>query len=173
MRVFRIFALLSASVLCFCSCSDKKSSQASSTAEIPAATLGIGGIAPKEERFGGKNGFDVDLSEMSSTMVYAQVYDMVSAPDSYDGKSVRAKGEFSYFKDDVTGNEYFAVLIKDATACCAQGIEFVLDGKKYPDDYPKEGTEILVSGTFDHYDEDGYTYCRLLGASLEECGLSW
>lgn len=173
MRVLRILALLSASVLCLCSCGGEEPSQTSSEAELPAATLGIGGIAPKEERFAGKDGYDVDLSDMSSTMVYAQVYDMVTSADSYTGKSVRAKGEFSYFKDEATGKEYFAVLIKDATACCAQGIEFVLEGdKKYPDDYPELGKEITVSGTFDHYMDGGYTYCQLLNADIEDVSLS-
>ena len=49
-------------------------------------------------------------------MVYAQVYDMVANPDDYMGKSIRVKGPFSYFKDSQTGNEYFAVLVSDATA---------------------------------------------------------
>ena len=38
--------------------------------------------------------------------------------------TVRAAGPFSYFKNPDTQNEYFAVLIADITACCAQGIEF-------------------------------------------------
>jgi uncharacterized membrane protein YcgQ (UPF0703/DUF1980 family) len=93
---------------------------------------------------------------------------MMTNPDSYKGKSVRAKGTFSYFKDDATGKEYFAVLVQDATACCAQGIEFVLKGDyKYPQDYPEQDTEITVSGRFDCYSEGEYSYIQLLDADMK------
>ncbi len=115
--------------------------------------------------------YDVDLTQLSSGMVYGQVYDMVYNPDDYVGKKIKAKGPFSYFKDDVTGNEYFAVVISDATACCSQGIEFVLDGTHvYPDDYPELGTEITVTGDFTYYTEDMMTYCQLQHAQLS---MSW
>ena len=120
------------------------------------------------------DGYDVDLTELNSQMVYAQVYDMVTNPDNYKGQKIRAKGPFSYFKDEQTGNEYFAVLISDATACCSQGIEFVLDGDhKYPDDYPALNSEITVSGTFNYYKEGVNLYCQLLNAKIEDDKLSW
>lgn len=72
-----------------------------------------------------------------------------------------------HFYDKPTGNYYFACIIQDATACCAQGIEFVLtDDYIYPDDYPEADTEICVVGVFDTYEEKGYTYCTLREASL-------
>ena len=62
---------------------------------------------------------------------------------------------------------YFACLIQDAAACCAQGIEFVLnDGYRFPDDYPKEDSEIIVTGVFDTYMEDGSMYCTLREATI-------
>jgi hypothetical protein len=55
----------------------------------------------------------------------------------------------------------------DATACCSQGIEFELtDDYVYPDDYPEDGGDICVVGTFDTYEEDGFTYCVLRDARL-------
>lgn len=111
---------------------------------------------------------DIDLTELNATMVYGQVYDMVYNPDTYTGRHVRARGPFAYYKDEETGKEYFAVLISDATACCAQGIEFVLDGNPvYPDDYPETSTEITVSGEFNAYEENGTTYVQLLHAQIE------
>ena len=110
---------------------------------------------------------DIDLSAMSKTMVYSQVYDMMYTPDNYIGQSIKVKGPFSYVYDDEKGQEYFAVLITDAQACCSQGMEFVLDGEySYPDDYPELDTEITVTGTFNSYQENGYTYCQLLNASM-------
>lgn len=71
------------------------------------------------------------------------------------------------YHDDTTDNYYFTCIIQDATACCAQGIEFVLtDDYIYPDDYPKADEEICVSGVFDTYMEGDYTYCTLRNAKL-------
>ena len=121
-----------------------------------------------------KEEIDIDLNQLSSSMVYAQVYDMVNNGDNYLGKTVKVKGAFSYFQE-TDGREFFAVLISDATACCSQGIEFVLKGDySYPDDYPSVGTDITVVGKFDYYKENYYTYCQLLDAEMEvDKSLSW
>ncbi len=111
---------------------------------------------------------DVDLTQLSSTMVYSEVYNMLNKPDGYKGKTVKMNGAFSVYEDESTGNVYLACIIADATACCSQGIEFQLAGKhKYPDDYPELGSEITVTGTFGTYDEGEYTYCQLSDATLE------
>jgi len=71
------------------------------------------------------------------------------------------------FHDESSDKYYFACIISDATACCSQGIEFVLtDGYSYPDDYPEEGGDVCVVGVFDTYQEGGYTYCTLRNARL-------
>lgn len=174
MKALKMISVLAAAIICLCSCSNTSDNKEKGTSGEPATTAPFGGIVPKDEKFAGKNGFDVDLTAMSSSMVYAQVSDMITNPDSYKGKSVRAKGPFSYLKDNQTGNEYFAVIISDATACCSQGIEFVLEGnKQYPKDYPAVDTEITVTGTFNYYYEGQNIYCQLLDAKLEEGGLSW
>ncbi len=111
--------------------------------------------------------YDVDLTTLDSTMTYAVVYDMVYNTNNYMGQHVKAKGTFSYYQDSTTGNEYFAVLISDATACCAQGIEFVLDGDyAYPEDYPEIGSEITVVGDFNAYEENYTTYVQLTDAEI-------
>lgn len=111
---------------------------------------------------------DVDLTLLDSNMIYAQCYDMVYNPDSYAGKKIRVRGPFAYYLDEETNKEYFAVLISDATACCSQGIEFVRLGENvYPDDYPEEGEEITVVGTFNSYEENGSPYVQLLDAVIE------
>ena len=118
---------------------------------------------------------DIDLTEMDSSMIYATVYDMVNNGDDYLGKTVKVTGPFAYYKEEQTGNEYFAVLVSDATACCSQGIEFVLDGDyKYPDDYPPQNKTITVIGEFSYYKEDYNTYCQLLNAEMTvDTSLSW
>ncbi len=107
----------------------------------------------------------IDLTVLDSNMVYAQVFDMVNYPETYIGQPVRAKGTFAY--TEYNGKDYFAVLIADATACCSQGMEFVLSGDyTYPDDYPEIDSEIVVEGVFNTYEEDGYRYCQLKDAVM-------
>lgn len=109
--------------------------------------------------------FDVDLTVMNSAMVYAQVYDMLTNPDDYLNKKVRMKGSFTYAEGD--GRMYFACIIADATACCSQGIEFVLkDERTFPEGYPAVGDEITVWGTFGTYYEGQYRYCQLTDAVM-------
>lgn len=111
---------------------------------------------------------DLDLTRLSGTVVYSQVYDMMMNPDSYMGRIIKMRGSFSYFQDPETKREYFAAIIADATACCAQGIEFVWAGEhSYPQDYPPLDTDITVTGAFNTYDENGIMYVQLVDAQVE------
>lgn len=114
---------------------------------------------------------DYDLAEMSSDMVYATVYQMMAAPQQYEGKTFRINGNFyaSYYEN--TNKYYYYCIVQDAASCCAQGLEFVWeDGNHvYPDEYPEENTEVIVEGTFETYREDGdkNLYCRLCNATMQ------
>lgn len=115
---------------------------------------------------GTSSGIDVDLTALSSTMVYSEVYNMTVYPDEYLGKTVKMRGNFVYAKGD--DRYYFACIIADATACCSQGIEFVLaDERKFPDEYPDVDAEITVTGVFDTYFEGKNMYCQLIDAVME------
>ena len=119
--------------------------------------------APKPQSDGS---FDVDLTELSSTVVYSEVYNMMVTPEDYVGKSVRMQGQFAVYEGEQ--RNYYACIIADATACCSQGIEFILpDSYKYPEDYPEIGDVITVSGIFDTYTEGEYQYCQLIDAKME------
>lgn len=114
---------------------------------------------------------DYDLSAMNKDMVYATVYQMMVGPEDYEGKMVRMQGK--YYATYIPEEEqyYHVVIIKDALACCAQGIEFVWgDGSHvYPDDYPEQESEVVVTGRFETYrsDVDGLLYCHLVEATME------
>ncbi len=110
----------------------------------------------------GENGIDIDLTVLSSTMVYSMVYCMVMTPEEYTGMVVRMEGVSTSYHDEETGVDYYGCIIQDATACCSQGIEYELDGE-----YPEDGELICVTGTFDTYQEGSYTYCILREASLD------
>lgn len=115
------------------------------------------------------DGIDVDLTKLSSTMVYSEVYNMIVSPDNYTGKTLKMNGAFAYYEDPETKKQYFACIIADATACCSQGLEFILTGDHtYPNDCPELGSEIMVTDTFEIYTESGFQYCRLKDATIEK-----
>ena len=130
----------------------EKSSESAPTTSNPAQSADV---------------IDVDLTKLSSTMVYSEVYNMMVSPDNYTGKTVKMNGAFAYYEDPETKAQYFACIIADATACCSQGLEFILTGEHtYPNDYPELNSEITVTGTFETYEENGYNYCRLVNAEF-------
>jgi len=112
---------------------------------------------------------DVDLTQMGSNMVYAEVYNMMATPEMYMDKTIKVRGDFISSYYDVTDDYYFFVLVKDAMACCAQGIEFIWDegSHVYPDEYPDENAIIEITGVFKSYDELDITYNYLDVISLE------
>lgn len=128
---------------------------------------------PAAEDAEGTAAVDIDLTVLSGIMVYSEVNSMISFPDNYIGKTVKMKGQFAIgyvYNTDGTPDEStarFACVIADATACCSQGLEFILTGEHtYPDEYPELGAEITVVGTFEWYEEDGFRYYRLGNASF-------
>lgn len=130
--------------------------------------ISAAGCANTNDNTSEDENYDVDLTKLSSTMIYSKVYNMVSSPDDYLGKKIKMSGSFGVYQDQTTGKNYYACLIADATSCCSQGIEFVLaEDYTYPDDYPELNSIITVTGTFDTYEEDGYTYCQLIDAKME------
>ena len=118
---------------------------------------------------------DVDLTQMGSDMVYATVYQMMVTPKEYEGKTVKVSGRYYATWYDATSKYYHYVVIQDAMACCAQGMEFVWDDGQhiYPDEYPEDNAAIEVTGTFETYKEDGdeNLYCRLENAKIETSSL--
>ena len=117
-----------------------------------------------------QNAVDYDLTQMSSDMVYVTVYRMMTTPGEYEGKTFRIDGNFYATYYEPTEKYYFYCVIQDATACCAQGLEFIWDDgtHSYPEEYPEDAQKIMVEGTFETYREEGddSLYCRLKDASL-------
>ena len=108
-----------------------------------------------------------ESSEAQSIKAFST--DLVKSKNSYDSVDYDLTFYSSYYNS--TDKYYHYCIIQDATACCAQGMEFVWDDDShvYPDDYPAENSNIVVTGVFETYREDGdkNLYCRLSDASLE------
>ncbi len=171
MRKRKVFyGFIIAAVLCMTSCGNDEAAEAGMQAEAAAGTeIEVPEDVSADAEPGGQadGTIDVDLTQLSSTMVYSEVYNMMINPEDYLGRMVKMNGMFATYENEETGQIYFACIISDATACCSQGIEFELVGDySYPDDYPELGSDITVTGIFETYDEDGYTYCRLKNAKL-------
>ena len=111
---------------------------------------------------------DIDLTRMSSTMVYSIVYQMVTDPQKYTGKTIKMKGIFSSYVDEETNRRFFGCVIKDALACCSQGLAFELaKPRKFPSEYPSEGTSITIIGTFEFEKvEDGIGFPIIKDAKM-------
>lgn len=85
---------------------------------------------------------DIDLTDSSETMLYSEVIMITDELDSNLGKVIRIKGQYMDYHDDMSSSSYPAVIVLDATKCCATGLVFELsDGS-----YPGEGEEITVTG---------------------------
>lgn len=182
----QLFCLLLAAcmMLSLCACGkdsgkDAGNDVSSSDEEASASAESI--PTPKEQETSeeseqpqaSSNGVDVDLTVLSSTIVYSEVYNMLyNDPAHYLGKTVKARGTFSIYQlvtDGVLQPDpvSYACIISDAAACCAEGMEFVLEGDyTYPDDYPELGAEITVIGEFQSYEENGMTRYHLVNARL-------
>lgn len=109
---------------------------------------------------------DVDLTEMSSTMVYSEVFDMVNKPDDYQGKTVKMKGNIYMVMDEKKAKIKCYCIIADATKCCQQGMEFEL--REEPDKYPKADSEVTVVGVADKVKSKDGEYCVIKKAEFVE-----
>ncbi len=130
----------------------------------------INNVEVVEEEINTSGEVDMDLTVMSSDMIYTTIYQLMEEPDTYIGKKIKINGVYNAIYYEPTDKYYHYVIIEDATACCAQGMEFVWeDGNHtYPDEYPDESVEIEIIGDFETYREEGddYVYCRLKNSSL-------
>lgn len=105
---------------------------------------------------------DIDLTVLSSTMIFGEVFNMTMEPDSYIGKTVKMRGQYSASYLEEGDKLYHFVVILDATACCAQGLEFVWTGDHvYPEDYPVNKSLIEIIGVWEKYEEDGQVWYRI------------
>ncbi len=110
---------------------------------------------------------DIDFTTISGPLVYSLVYNMMKDPEKFLGKTIKMGGAFTTTVDSATGERYYACIVKDAGACCAQGIEFRLKGEhSFPEDYPNMWQEFQVIGVFTTYTivDDQYFYCTISDA---------
>lgn len=157
----RFFSIAVSALIFLClllgGCSDPDSSGSENTA-APAPSSSTEG----QSVAGSQGAVDVDLTKLSSTMVYSEIYNMMTTPSRYLGRRIRMRGQYNAQFYQQTEKYYHYVVIADATACCQQGLEFIWSGEhKYPDDYPLQQSEIEIVGVFSSYEELGQKFYYL------------
>lgn len=168
--VIMVVGLVSVSVI---GCSQKEinknSSEAVATDSVVEEQLEDDGAISDEEEISKDTSVDLDLTAMSSTVIYSEVYNMMMEPLAYVGKTVKLQGNCGIYVDEETGKTYYACIVQDATQCCAQGLEFVLDEDIYSqEDYPQEGDAITIKGEFSTYEENGCQYLTIADSEMEK-----
>ena len=161
----QLFCLLLAACMTvsLCACGKGREKDAgndtlSSNEEASASAESI--PTPKEQETPGKSKpsqpyagkVDVDLTVLSSTMVYSEVYNMLYFyPEDYYGKTVKMAGQFNVYQ-----------WVDESGVVADMPVAYLA----YPDDYPELGTEITVIGEFQSYEENGMTWYHLVNARL-------
>lgn len=107
----------------------------------------------------GLDKIDIDLTKCSYTMASAIIFDMLLSQNDYLGKRIKIKGQFWANEDD--SNQFFAVLMYDATACCQTGLTFKDKNRRYPEDYPAQLEEIEITGVYTKEEIDGMSYAYI------------
>lgn len=87
---------------------------------------------------------DFDLTSMNPNMIYAQVFNLMLSPEDYDGKIFKMTGSFLKLTGQ-DGETVYAVIVKDALACCQQGLEFKYD---FAGNEPQPEQNITVTGKY-------------------------
>lgn len=160
----KIVILLSFALLVGCGTANKADNIESSSTE--------GSITNEEKNDSVVNegDLDYDLSIMGSDMVYATVYQLMVDPKTYIGKSFKIRGNYYSSYSQELDTYYHFCMIKDAAACCAQGIEILWADEKMNrnENCPEEDTMVTVEGVFETYEEGKNTYGRLKDARIVE-----
>ncbi len=108
---------------------------------------------------------DLDLSFYSASVIFGKINEIAENYEDYIGQVIKIKGVYNKFYNPRDDYFYFVCIVQDQTACCSSGLEFILkDEYQYPDDYPIEEKEIIVTGILETYDEGSQKFLHLVNA---------
>ncbi len=167
----RFFYFLSCALILLCVFGCKKNdSKKTETSQTDSADAAIQSGNPYLTDYGTSDGIDIDMSGMNYNLVNAMNFDMAMEPENFYGKVIKMRGQFFSGVEPETNLRFYYCILYDATACCQAGIDFQMSGNKiYPDDFPPEGTNIEIVGTFKDFSDllnDGRSYTGILCDSI-------
>jgi len=88
----------------------------------------------------------LDLTNLSVTMLSAEVTKIETIPEKYRDKTIKMSGPYYAVFNEKSGSYRHYVAVKEPDPCCPiQGLEFIFPGGA---DYPADGTIIEVTGVF-------------------------
>lgn len=171
----RVILFLAIAMLLACSACGSHNDPAQTEAPHVSAALPPEDAPPVSAPSAGSEGttasVDMDLTTLSSTMVYAEVFYMMRSPEEYIGKTIRLAGRFQAYQDPETKQVYCSVIVEDAAACCARGFDLVMpEARLYPQDFPTAQSEVTVVGTLRAdraLEEQGFLFLRLEDVTFE------
>ncbi len=99
--------------------------------------------------------YDIDLTTMSDTMVYSQVYDIMVNYTAYMGQSINLVGQFNSLYYEEIAQTLSFVIINDALGCCPQGLELRFEGDVT---LPDVNSNISIQGEFTTYKEGDFEF---------------
>lgn len=108
---------------------------------------------------------DINLSEHSETMIYAEVFTIMREWREYLGTKLTIPGIYHLDQSDSDGVERHYLLVLDAAACCAVGVEFTWDAESI-----EEGSPLLLIGYIESYEYEGRQRVRVATEKLEQLG---
>jgi hypothetical protein len=101
---------------------------------------------------------DVDLTVLSSTMISAEIFQIMNDPEKYIGRKIKVNGAYAVYFYALTNRYYHYVMTQPGDVCCMEGFEIILSGGE---NYPEEQAWVEVTGIFASYRERGNTYYYL------------
>ena len=110
---------------------------------------------------------EIDLTMMSPTMLFAEVVNMTRTPKKYDGATVTLRGGLMILAVDLeTGVGSYSCYVEDATKCCQRGIGFTIDRPLEDTSILVEGSEVIITGTFEIYEMGGRNFVRIADCDI-------
>lgn len=100
----------------------------------------------------------LDLSRMSPTMAYAQLYNIFMEQEKYVGQTIKMRGQYVAMRDENEVAKYHFVMVYDNAACCQLGMEFLMTPAE---NLPKDNSLIELTGVFDICNDAGEKFCVL------------
>ena len=161
-----IFILVSLSALL--SCTKKGVAVAGSNAGSDSLSSFLG--SPDDSQPASSGGIDYDFSDMNYNLINAMNFEMAINPEAYYGKKIKMRGQFFSAIEPDSQKRFYYCVVYDPTACCQAGLDFVMEDKVYPDDFPEEEAYIEIVGTFEDFSEflnDGRSYAGIRCESLK------
>ena len=123
---------------------------------------------PAFEAVPGDGSEEIDLTGLSTAVLYATVGKMNGSPEPYAGKTVRMAG---YFTAEQTGlGIRYTCGVPDMAGCCFEYVEIRYAGDPGPDEIPADGTVVTVSGIFGFDRVNEYLHYTFLADAAVEYG---